>query len=633
MASKEYYDIAYGLRDLAKELNRSDVIDTIDSEIKKMKFDELGKNVNYSYVSKTSKNKEENKDKYKPSKKKTIFATEKLEDEDVEDVWYNDDCAIDDEDDIENYEEDGFNNELSFNDFLNDAEVLLVDNAFDFDINEWEKENQEEIDEELCDDDWTQEDEEDFNTYDEESITPEQEQFYEEVKDVLQSLIDDEDKEDQNKELDEEFVSNKELKNHFFRHCLANDKSKVSTRNIVYYDFNTIQEYSNYENELNKNFQSNSDTIILSDPYNIEEVNDAFLQLFKNNTYIIFGWEWNLTNNIGIIQLRIHSFASNVTTNYKTNDTLDIMIRTPRNKSITLYAIDLSRMKNKFFNILKKYSNLPLIKSKDNNKLLDSLGEDLEETSPYTNIKSNGIYSLNTGWVKHPVQQDIPDIDMEEFEKEFKVWEDKYFGLLDKESGREEIDNLIEDIYNLRKEGMGEDGEYSIKNLIFKEFRNLGYLDNLKDLRKKEISKELSLESLKEELINYSNEDEINYKTKEIMNVISEELKTPFVKYISLDWLSYGDLIKGYDYRDLVKLVVPYIVFNDTDYNVYFTDKLGWEDDNDYIVTRKETTLKHLYKVFKRDWEEQEETLSKEEFEDHVFTIDENGNYINVKID
>lgn len=542
------------------------------------------------------------------------------------------------------------NEEMSFDNFIDKAEVLLVDNAFDFDINKWEKENQEEIDEELCDDDWTQEDEEDFNTYDEESITPKQEQFYEEVRDALQSLIDDEDKENENKELDEDFVSNKELKKHFFRHCLANDRSKVSTRKVVYYDFNNIQEYSEYENELNKNFQSNSDTIILSDPYNIEEVNDAFLQLFKNNTYIIFGWEWNLTNNIGIVQLRVHSFASNVTTNYKANDTLDIIIRTPRNKSITLYAIDLSRMKNKIFNILKKYSNLPLVKSQDSNKLLDNLqskgnninnynnsamSEDLEETSPYTNIKSNGIYSLNTGWVKHPVQQDIPDIDMDEFEKEFKVWEDRYFDLVDRvesntKGGRlidgsliedliakasrrgqtslkkalvelakivlpdtaidenltwcvhhidcnennnnienlsiiplgnhtklhtsirnneikdihkvddyakdynivlvgpalakiisdsksckdgdiikeslktslnentlkTDIDNLIEDIYNLRKEGMEEDGEYSIKNLIFKEFRNLGYLDNLKELRKKEISKELSLEQL-----------------------------------------------------------------------------------------------------------------------------------------
>lgn len=63
----------------------------------------------------------------------------------------------------------------------------------------------------------------------------------------------------------------------------------------------------------------------------------------------------------------------------------------------------------------------------------DVLKEELSpEDSIYGNIKSNGIYSLNTGWVKHPVQQDIPDIDMEEFEKEFKVWEDKYFELLDK---------------------------------------------------------------------------------------------------------------------------------------------------------------------------------------------------------
>ena len=255
------------------------------------------------------------------------------------------------------------------------------------------------------------------------------------------------------------------------------------------------------------------------------------------------------------------------------------------------------------YNILERTVNI-INNFKDKLKAIDNmkktiLKEDLEETSPYTNIKSNGIYSLNTGWVKHPVQQDIPDVDMEEFEKEFKVWEDKYFNLLDKDSSREEIDNLIEDIYNLRKEGMEEDGEYSIKNLIFKEFRNLGYLDNLKELRKKEISKELSLESLKEGLINYSNEDEINYKTKEIMDAIAEEFSHPYVKYTTLDYLSYDGKIKDYDYRDLVKLVVPYIVFNDTDYNVYFTDKLGWADVNDYIITRKRTSLKDLYKIFK----------------------------------
>ena len=399
--------------------------------------------------------------------------------------------------------------------------------------------------------------------------------------------------------------------------------------------------------------------------------------------------------------------------------------------------------------------------------------ENQEETSPYTNIKSNGIYSLNTGWVKHPVQQDIPDIDMEEFEKEFKVWEDRYFDLigrvesntksdhlidssliedliaeasrrgqtslkkalvelakivlpdtfidenltwcvhhidcdennnkienlsiiplgnhtrlhtsirnnqikdvhkvddyakdynivlvgpalakiisdsknckdgdiikeslktsLNENTLKTDIDNLIEDIYNLRKEGMEEDGEYSIKNLIFKEFRNLGYLDNLKELRKKEISKELSLESLKEELIDYSNENKIENKTKEIVATIAEEFKQPFIKYTSLGYLSYGGVIKDCDYRDLVKLAVPYIVFNDTDYSVYFTDGLGWSTGNDYIITKKTTSLQDLYRYIKEAWEEQgDEDLSQKEFEDRMFTIDKNANYVNVKLD
>ena len=86
----------------------------------------------------------------------------------------------------------------------------------------------------------------------------------------------------------------------------------------------------------------------------------------------------------------------------------------------------------------------------------------------------------------------------------------------------DKIDDLIEDLYNLRKEGMKqENGEYSILNLIFKEFRNLGYLDNLKELRKKEISKELSLEQL-------------NEKTNNPMNIIkNRKIKNQFDNLIT----------------------------------------------------------------------------------------------------
>ena len=50
------------------------------------------------------------------------------------------------------------------------------------------------------------------------------------------------------------------------------------------------------------------------------------------------------------------------------------------------------------------------------------------------NAKSNGVYSINNGWIKHPEQTAIPDLDKEAFDKLFKEWEDRYNKLVgDKE--------------------------------------------------------------------------------------------------------------------------------------------------------------------------------------------------------
>lgn len=62
----------------------------------------------------------------------------------------------------------------------------------------------------------------------------------------------------------------------------------------------------------------------------------------------------------------------------------------------------------------------------------------------------------------------------------------------------DDIESFIDDIYELRKAGLQTTGEYGIENLVFKEIRNKGYLDNLRDLRCQLTEKELSLESLKE---------------------------------------------------------------------------------------------------------------------------------------
>lgn len=143
-----------------------------------------------------------------------------------------------------------------------------------------------------------------------------------------------------------------------------------------------------------------------------------------------------------------------------------------------------------------------ITKNGKNSFLIETM-EKNEKENIAPKIKSNGIYSvMYNKWIKEPVQSDIPDINQEEFEKVFKKWEDKYFdfvtGILNKnkEVSADSIYDFIEDIYDLRKESMEKDGEYGIGNLVFKEMRNLGYLDQLKDLKNKLQNKELSLEGL-----------------------------------------------------------------------------------------------------------------------------------------
>lgn len=607
--------------------------------------------------------------------------------------------------------------------------------------------------EDSYDDDWTIDDDDIENYEEDEPITPEQEAFANEIKSLLQSLIDDEEAMDE-EVIEEEFTSQNNLMYHFNKHCLGNSTTRKSTKKNIYYDFKTSKRYSKYEQRINLIFKHGQCDYIDS-IYDIDIVNKKFTKLFEGNQYLFVSAIFGLKNSKGSVSLGIHAFSSDVTTNYKDGNTIDICVMTQSPKTITLYPVDASTLKNKLLGIFKNFSTLSFTPSKDDRKLLDNLSEsgneDLEETSPYTNIKSNGIYSLNTGWVKHPVQQDIPNIDMDEFEKEFKVWEDKYFVLLnelnkqndtlnevsekqgeldlvknkgiknkiefieinsdcpmidfinsieneklktktikniykladlrnkarpplseyiddgifelrtkfssnitrafyffiwgdkivmtngyikksqkldikefnkakklmnnylkskanlkesedkistisiddylkdclkneefrkawysndkedvekenklegsisDNQSKLEKIDDMIEDIYNLRKEGMEEDGEYSIKNLIFKEFRNLGYLDNLKDLRKKEISKELSLEQLQEykdkmniemlKLLEYSNDvTEINQEDKKLKGEYRDlGVQGNYHIYEPLDAQAAVSLVQGFN--------------------------------------------------------------------------------------
>ena len=145
------------------------------------------------------------------------------------------------------------------------------------------------------------------------------------------------------------------------------------------------------------------------------------------------------------------------------------------------------------------------------------LVEKLQEAQQQSAVKSNGVYSvMKDEWIKEPVQADIPDLDEEAFDKLFTEWEDKYFDLINKQGlTSEEVEDFIEDIYDLRKTSIATEGEYSLGNLVFKECRNLGYLDNLKDLKNEIKSKELSLEGLKEDFEDEKNEAEVFWNLRD----------------------------------------------------------------------------------------------------------------------
>lgn len=199
-------------------------------------------------------------------------------------------------------------------------------------------------------------------------------------------------------------------------------------------------------------------------------------------------------------------------------------------------------------------------------------------------VRSSGIYSLLNGWIKKPSREVFvtSDEETEEFEKQFKEWEDRYKEIIEgeeiPEKGIEEalihpehynkkveiivgnalsreierrfgsdiiekeiqeknsiryvvpydqrlehfikqfnrtykivesvesdaeakiskLDAFIKDFYELRKSALKGEGENSIGNKIFKQFRKLGYLKTLKDLKTAFEEKQMSLESLYE---------------------------------------------------------------------------------------------------------------------------------------
>lgn len=107
---------------------------------------------------------------------------------------------------------------------------------------------------------------------------------------------------------------------------------------------------------------------------------------------------------------------------------------------------------------------------------------------------TEGVYSLlQDKWIKFPEHNPPKEID---YSKLLDLYRNKVSTALNSGSS-EQIKEMINEIKMLRKVSLMDGGIYSKGNLVFKELRNDGSIDNLYNKLHELVSQELSLEKLK----------------------------------------------------------------------------------------------------------------------------------------
>lgn len=106
---------------------------------------------------------------------------------------------------------------------------------------------------------------------------------------------------------------------------------------------------------------------------------------------------------------------------------------------------------------------------------------------------SNGIYSVKYNkWIKFPVKERFTakKVNTEPY---LSRWKELIYNALSRNNSQE-IENILDRVYLMRKNSLASAGRLGMGNIVFKELRNMGLIDQLKDAYVDAQSIELSLE-------------------------------------------------------------------------------------------------------------------------------------------
>ena len=212
-----------------------------------------------------------------------------------------------------------------------------------------------------------------------------------------------------------------------------------------------------------------------------EDVRNSLLNICK---YFIEGLQ---EENIPLRVVDIWLLGSNAAYNYTKDSDIDVHI---------MASFDELEGIENIIKILYNYVKSDFNKSHD----IKVKGHEVElyiEDMNTTAI-SNGIYSiLYNEWIKVPTKMVPSDIESLNIDVEttdlYKQFYNQYQQL---NTDINEIQDFINRLYILRNASLINDGEFGLGNLVFKELRNNGVLQKLKDKLRELKSKELTLEKL-----------------------------------------------------------------------------------------------------------------------------------------
>lgn len=183
--------------------------------------------------------------------------------------------------------------------------------------------------------------------------------------------------------------------------------------------------------------------------------------------------------DIRVIDVRL--VGSNAAYNYTENSDLDIHIITNLSE-----ISDPEMIARLYFDSVKKN-----FKDSYNIKIKGIEVEIYVEDINASSI-SNGIYSVtNNEWIKVPTATEEPTEAQKDKSNDLV---DTIISSINSSDTVEQLSNIVDKIYLMRKDALSSEGENGAGNLAFKYIRNAGILDKVKEVLRKDKSDKLSLE-------------------------------------------------------------------------------------------------------------------------------------------